>query len=79
MQECINYLGSFEAFDEKGRPYTVRMYRQYGDTDIERIPATRVLKLVDTTPVERIEKGKYRVVDVPGRDVFLTSDDPDAP
>jgi hypothetical protein len=79
MQECINYLGSFVAFDGKGQPYTVRMFRQYGDTDVELIPATRVLKLVDTTPVERIAKGKYRVVDVPGRDVLLTSDDPNAP
>ena len=79
MQEWINYLGSFEAFDEKGRPYTVRMYRQYGDTEIELIPATRVLKLVDSTPVKRIAKGISLVVDVPGRDVLLTSDDPNAP
>jgi hypothetical protein len=79
MQEQIEYIGSFKAVDGKGKSYTIRMYQPNGDAAPEVIATARMLRLIDSTPVERIAKGRYRVVDIPGRDVILTSEDPSAP
>jgi len=73
--------GEFTAYNDFGQQYTIYIYTSYtssrahGRAD-EQLKGLERLCLDGGSPVNWIEKGKYRVVET---GAILQSDDPDAP
>ncbi len=76
------YTGSFVAVDQQGRrvrvlkSQTMHDVRTHGEPNAPPMPGLMSLRTEDGKAVNRIEKGKYEVVQT---GVILRSDEPDAP
>ena len=76
-------VGSFVAKTAEGKAYTITVWQEYIRTPTtldgksEVLGGLKKLETEDGEYVNRIEKGKYRLVSVPEADLF--SDDPNAP
>ena len=74
-------IGQFIATDEKGRRYTVLIYTNIIKAGTFENPGMEVegmkeLKTFEGMEVNRLEKGKYQIVQT---GIIIQSDSPDAP
>jgi hypothetical protein len=81
MLKEIRHTGSFVAVGEDGTEQTIHIYTHIIDAGTRANPYAELqglkeLRTEDGGAVNRIEKGKYQVVQT---DEILTSDDPNAP
>jgi hypothetical protein len=80
MAKQIKRTKRFSAYDEEGRKYTIFEFtefleaRTWGSDKI--VEGLKELRTADGTPVNRIEKGVYRIMGV--EEIEVTSNDPDA-
>ncbi len=74
MATETKHTGTFIAYDADGNEYTIYVFTKF----IERIEGRKSLNTSDGEAVDRIGKGRYRVLTGFG-DVEVTSDDPAAP
>ena len=74
-------IGQFIATDEKGRRYTILIYTNiikagtFEDPSME-VEGIKELKTFEGMAVNRLEKGKYQIVQ---SGIIVRSDSPDAP
>ena len=74
-------MGQFIATDENGRRYTILIYTNVIKEGTLKSPSTEVegmeeLKTFEGMAVNRLEKGKYQIVQT---GIIVQSDSPDAP
>ena len=77
----IRKIGQFIATDEKGRRYTILIYTNIINAGTFENPSMEVegmneLKTFEGMAVNRLEKGKYQIVQT---GIIVQSDSPDAP
>jgi hypothetical protein len=81
MQKRIRQVGTFAARGSSGRLVTLAIFQEYMDAGIRDDPnaerkGPKQIMTTDGRRVNRIAKGKYRIV---GSPEDLTYDDPNAP
>ena len=74
-------IGQFIATDENGRRYTILIFTNFIKTGTFEDPimegeGTKELKTFEGMAVNRLEKGKYQIVQT---GIIVQSDSPDAP
>jgi hypothetical protein len=74
-------IGQFIATDENGRRYTILIFTNFIKTGTFENPSmegegTKELKTFEGMAVNRLEKGKYQIVQT---GIIVQSDSPDAP
>ena len=78
----VEHTKTFTAHREDGAEFTVLEFTNIFETrnrqGVSRVEGTKSLELEDGTSVNRLEKGKYEIVDPFDRNTIITSDDPNA-
>jgi len=81
-RKYTKHTSTFTAHSEGGREFSVHIFTDYDQTasfgaGTNRVEGPKTLRTPDGDLVERIDKGKYRILGVEKIDIF--SDDPNAP
>jgi len=80
----IKQIGSFIAKDSTGKSYHICAFADFAESQSPSgsfsLPGIPWLRTCDGKPVERLNKGHYKIYGIPPivSDIELTSDDPNA-
>ena len=78
----VRHLGSFCARSASGKTYRIDVFQEFKHVDTREarhvVPGMKSLRTEDGLAVNRIDKGRYSVLEFAGS-VEVVSDDPNAP
>jgi hypothetical protein len=74
MRKTTRQTGRFPAKDARGQVHVIDIFQEYIDTGQGLIEGVASLRTVNGHHVNRLDKGKYKIVET---NVELTSDHPD--
>lgn len=81
MSKETRQIGEFVATDESGNEWTILVYQEFHATrtrtGTQWLEGQKYLETAEGDHVNRIEQGKYEIIDV--ETITVTSDDPEAP